>query len=39
VAELSGAGQIPAERIAVKPPAAVDRKEPVSAALNLEVGK
>jgi hypothetical protein len=41
VAELTGAGagQIPAERIAVKPPAAVDRKDPVSAALNLEAGK
>jgi hypothetical protein len=36
VAELSNAGQIPAERIEVKPPAAVDRKDPVSAALNLE---
>ncbi len=39
VAELSGAGQIPAERIAVNPPAAVDSKDPVSAALNLEAGK
>ena len=39
VAELGEAGRIPAERIAVKPPAAVDRKDPVSASLNLEAGR
>jgi hypothetical protein len=39
VAELSGPGGIPAERIAVQPPAAVDRKDPVSALLNLEAGR
>jgi outer membrane protein OmpA-like peptidoglycan-associated protein len=37
--ELSAAGQIPAERIEIKPPAAVGGKDPVSAALNLEAGK
>lgn len=39
VAELSEAGRIPAERIEVKPPAAVDPKDPVSAALHLEAGR
>ena len=39
VAELSAAGQIPAERIEVKPSAAVDKKDSVSAALNLEAGR
>ena len=39
VAELSAAGQIPAERIEVKPSAAVDTKDSVSAALNLEAGR
>jgi hypothetical protein len=39
VAELGEAGKIPAERIEVKPPAAVDAKEPVSALLNLEAGR
>jgi hypothetical protein len=38
VAELSAAGRIPAERIAVKPSAADDKKDSVSAALNLEAG-
>ncbi|MBI5580356.1 MAG: DUF748 domain-containing protein [Deltaproteobacteria bacterium] len=38
VAELGEAGRIPAERISVKPPAAVDRKDPVSALLDLEAG-
>ena len=39
VAELGEAGRIPAERIVVKPPAAVDRKDPVSAVLSLEAGR
>lgn len=39
VAELSAAGQIPAERIEVKPSAAVDEKDSVSAALTLEAGR
>jgi hypothetical protein len=39
VAEVSAAGQIPAERIEVKPSAAVDKKDSVSAALNLEAGR
>jgi flagellar motor protein MotB len=39
VAELSAGGQIPAERIEVKPSAAVDKKDSVSAALNLEAGR
>jgi hypothetical protein len=39
VAELSESGQIPVERIGVKPPAAVGPKDPVSAALSLEAGK
>jgi len=39
VAELSTAGQIPAERIEVKPSAADDKKDSVSAALNLEAGR
>jgi hypothetical protein len=39
VAELSAAGQIPAERIDVQPPAAVDKKEPASAALSLQAGR
>ena len=39
VAELSAAGQIPAERIEVKPSAADDKKDSVSAALNLEAGR
>jgi hypothetical protein len=38
-AELSAAGQIPAERIDVKPSAAEDKKDSVSAALNLEAGR
>ena len=39
VAELSGAGQIPAERIEVKPSAADDKKDPVTASLSLEAGR
>jgi len=39
VGELTGAGQIAAERIEVKPPAAEDRKDSVSAALGLEAGR
>jgi uncharacterized protein involved in outer membrane biogenesis len=39
VAELGEAGRIPTERIEVKPAAAVDRKEPVTASLHLEAGK
>ena len=39
VAELSAAGQIPADRIEVKPSAADDKKDSVSAALNLEAGR
>jgi hypothetical protein len=39
VAELSAAGQIPAERIEVKPPVAADTKDPVSASLHLEAGR
>ena len=39
VAELSEAGQIPAERIGVKPPVAVDKKDAVSASLHLEAGR
>ena len=39
VAELVDTGRLPAERIAVKPPAAVDRKEAVSASLSLEAGR
>ena len=39
VAELSEAGRIPAERIEVKPPVAVDPKDPVSASLHLEAGR
>jgi uncharacterized protein involved in outer membrane biogenesis len=39
VAELSEAGRIPAERIEVKPPVAVDRKDPVSASLHLEAAR
>ncbi len=39
VAELSAAGQIPAERIDVQPPAAVEKKDPASAALNLQAGR
>jgi len=36
VAELVDPGRLPAERIEVKPPAAVDSQDPVSAALSLE---
>jgi outer membrane protein OmpA-like peptidoglycan-associated protein len=39
VAELTNAGQIPAERIEVKPSAADDKKDPVTASLSLESGK
>jgi len=39
VAELSAAGQIPAERIEVKPSAADEKKDAVSAALNLEANR
>jgi hypothetical protein len=39
VAELVDSGRLPAERIEVKPPVAVDTKDPVSASLSLEVGK
>jgi hypothetical protein len=39
VAELVDAGRLPAERIEVKPPAAVGGKDPVSSALSLEAGK
>jgi outer membrane protein OmpA-like peptidoglycan-associated protein len=39
VIELSEAGQIPAERIDVQPPAAVDKQDPASAALNLQAGR
>jgi hypothetical protein len=39
VAELSAAGQLPAERIEVLPPAAVDKQDPASAALNLQAGR
>jgi len=39
VAELADAGQLPAERIEVKPSAADDKKDSVSAALNLKAGK
>jgi hypothetical protein len=39
VAELTDAGQLPAERIKVKPSAADDKKDSVSAALNLEAGR
>ncbi len=39
VAELSSAGQLPAERIEVLPPAAVDKQDPASAALNLQAGR
>jgi hypothetical protein len=38
VVELSTAGQIPTERIEVKPSAADDNKDSVSAVLNLETG-
>jgi hypothetical protein len=36
VAQLTGAGKLPTERIEVKPSAADDKKDSVSAALNLE---
>jgi Domain of Unknown Function (DUF748) len=39
VAELVEAGRLPAERIEVKPPAALDKKDPVSALLSLEAGR
>jgi hypothetical protein len=39
VAELTGAGQLPAERIKVKPSAPDDNTDAVSAALSLEVGR
>jgi len=39
VAELGAAGRIPAERIAIKPSAAMDVKDPVSALLDLEAGR
>ena len=39
VAELTEAGNISSERIKVKPPAADDKKDSVSAALSLEAGK
>jgi hypothetical protein len=39
VAELGQAGRIPAERIAIKPSAAMDVKDPVSALLDLEAGR
>jgi hypothetical protein len=39
VAELVDSGRLPAERIAVKPPAAVDGKDPASASLSLEAGR
>jgi hypothetical protein len=39
IAELSGPGQIAAERLETKPAAALDPKDPVSAALNLEAGR
>jgi hypothetical protein len=39
VAELVDPGRLPAERIAVKPPAAVDGKEAASASLSLEAGR
>jgi hypothetical protein len=39
VDEMREAGQIPAERIEVKPPAADDKKDSVSAALSLESGR
>jgi len=39
VAELSGPDGIPAERVEVKPPAVLEKKDPPSAALNLEAGR
>jgi hypothetical protein len=39
VVELSAAGGIPAERIAITPPAAVGAKDPASALLDLEAGR
>jgi len=39
VAELSGPGLIAAERLEVKPAAALDPKDPIAAALNLEAGR
>jgi hypothetical protein len=39
VSELGADGRIPAERIEIKPPAAVDVKDPASALLNLEAGR
>ena len=38
-AELSGPDGIPAQRVEVKPPAALDKKDPPTAALNLEAGR
>jgi hypothetical protein len=39
VAELSGPDGIPAERVEVKPPAVLEKKDPPTAALNLEAGR
>jgi hypothetical protein len=39
LAELSGPGAVPAERIAFKPSAAMEKNDPPAAALSLEVGK
>ncbi len=39
IAELSGPGQIAAERLEARPAAALDSKDPVSAALTLEAGR
>jgi uncharacterized protein involved in outer membrane biogenesis len=39
VAELSGPGQIAAERLEAKPSAALDPKDAITAALNLEAGR
>ena len=39
VTELGQAGRVPAERLAIKPSAAVDVKDPVSALLELEAGR
>jgi hypothetical protein len=37
VAELSGPGEMAAERLGIKPSVALDKKDPISAALALEV--
>jgi hypothetical protein len=39
IAELNGPGQIAAERLEAKPAAALDPKDAISAALNLEAGR